>query len=225
MYKQQSTYVLYFTCYKQPEEVGPLLGFPSLLRFPPFSASGLHFPGLFLSSNKKCHNSKWLPSQTHATHGGVHIAKLVAVLASRKDAEQYSISFFPTPGWPASIFAFLALHITFQDISQPLFWRRNASVAESGSHGSTGCSFVLFIFLLVSVSESLQKTSMAQAGFEDGNVEESLRLWICTAVSWRKRTAGQNQEKVQQKMQHKRSIMETSGKEQLLSSSLSTAQE
>lgn len=64
----------------------------------------------------------------------------------RKDAEQDSISFFPTPGWPASIFAFLALHITFQDISQPLFWRRNASVAESGSHGSAGWSFALFYF-------------------------------------------------------------------------------
>lgn len=45
-----------------------------------------------------------------------------------------------------SIFAFLVPHVTFQDISQPLFWRINASVAESGSHGSTGWSFVLFYF-------------------------------------------------------------------------------
>lgn len=34
-------------------------------------------------------------------------------------------------------------------------------------------------------------------------MEESLRLGICTAVRERKRTAGQNQEKVPQKKKHK----------------------
>lgn len=69
--------------------------------------------------------------------------------------------------------AFQALHITFQDCIHHL-WEKNARIAESGSHGSTGWSFILFyfIFILVLAVKVFRKPQRVCDCFKDWEIEE-----------------------------------------------------
>lgn len=64
-------------------------------------------------------------------------------------------------------------------------------------------ALLYFTFLLVFIVKAFRKSQQSRNVSRTGKWRRSLRLWICAAVSWVKRNAGQDQEEVPQKMKHK----------------------
>lgn len=65
-------------------------------------------------------------------------------------------------------------------------------------------ALLYFIFLLVLTVKAFRKPQSSGNVSKTGKRRKALKLWVCAAVSWRKRNAGQNQEKVQTTNEAKR---------------------
>lgn len=71
-----------------------------------------------------------------------------------------------------------------------------------------------FILPLVLTVKAFRKPQSSGNASRTGKWRKALKLWIYAAVSWRKRNAGQNQEKVQTANEAKRYIMEAYGRKE-----------
>ena len=69
-------------------------------------------------------------------------------------------------------------------------------------------ALLYFIFPLVLTVKAFRKPQSSGNASRTRKWRKALKKWICAAVSWMKRNAGQNQEKVQTANEAKRSITE-----------------